>query len=282
MKVKHKKVLKRLLILIIILIAFIYTPFFQVVKSYSVMSVYSKIHENGTFMKEEGISIDMPGGLSTFAKDYYPFVMTYDTTSEFSRHLNTDVDLVVLYNFGAMEWLKGSSLMYKEDSPYYSGFYGAYVARYNEIDRQYGEIDDHIYIEEIMEVTNFDLKRLVMQSIGNKDPEVEYSVVNEDNPFKRTIDGIEFDVYDADLYMDGMNHEYIRDYTAYIQYGKPPKSDKEVESFAKINGYGRIYVYFDYETNVSFFFYIIAPTKETIEYSEEHFILPSEIEGISR
>jgi len=283
MKLIHKKKFVKLFIVIVLIIGFIYTPFFQVIKSYSVMAVYSKIHEKNSFMKDENIDIQLPGGRSTLKRDYYPFVMTYDTTPEFSKYLDTDVDLVVLYNFGAMEWLKGASLMYKESSPFYSGFYGVYVARYNEIDRQYGETENgDIYIEEIMEVTNFDLKILVMRSIGNKTPEIEYSIVNEDNPYKRTIDGLEFDVYDAELYMDGMNHEYVRDYTAYIQYGKPPKSKEPIESFKKINGYGRIYVYFDYDTKVSYFFYIIAPTKETVDYSEENFILPSKINGIAR
>lgn len=282
-KDKFKKIIRNLLITIVLIGVFVITPFFQVVKSYTIMSIYSKIHENGSFMKEEGIDIKMPAGLSTIEKDYYPFVMTYDTSEAFSRHLDTDVELVVLYNFGAMEWFKGSSLMYNEESPFYSGFYGAYVARHNEINRQYGEYTNgDIYIEEIMEVTNYDLKTLVMSSIGNKSPEIDYTIVNEGNPYRRTIDEIEFDVYDANLYMDGMNHVYEKDYTAYIQYGRPPKANAPSGSFLKMNGYGRIYVYFDYETNISYFFYIIAPSLETIEYSEEHFILPSEISGISR
>jgi len=274
--------LRNTLIVIVCLGLFTLTPFYQVLKSYAVMSVYSKAHELGSFLHDEDISIKMPGGLSTFKKDYYPFVMTYDTSTEYSERLNTDVDLVVLYNFGAMNWLSGSSLMYDVNSPYYSSFYGAYAARYNELERQYG-IDDsgEVDIAEIMEVTNFDLKVLVMESIGNQTPEVDYEVTNEDEPNKVEIDGILFDVYDATIFMDGMMHEYRNDYMAYIQYGRPPQVEKPINSFEKIEAYGRIYVYFDYDTAISYFFYIIAPTMETIEETQKNFIIPSKLKGIN-
>ncbi len=264
------------------MIIFTFTPFFQVVKSYTIMSVYSKKHEINSFIKDMGISIHMPGGLSTLKKDYYPFVMTYDTSDEFSEYLNMNIDLIILYNFGAMEWLKGSSLMYNESSPYYSSFYGAYIAKNNGISRQFGTQDNgNINIKEIMEVTNFDLKTLVLRSIGNESPEIEYEVVNIENPYQRIIDGISFDVYDVDINMDGMNHVFVKDYTAYIQYGRPVNKEGLIESFKKINNFGRIYVYFDYNTKVSYFFYIIAPSSKIIEDTEENFILPADIIGIT-
>jgi hypothetical protein len=194
LKKLKKETANRFLILIFLIIGFAFTPFFQVIKSYSVMAVYSKVSENNSFMKKENISIQMPGGLSTWQRDYYPFVITYDTTHEFSKHLNKDVDLVILYNFGAMKWLSGSSLMYDEDSPYYSGYYGAYLVRYNDLDRQYGLKDNgNIYIEEILQVTNFDLKTLVTKNLGNQNPEIECIIVNEEQPYERIIDGIVFD-----------------------------------------------------------------------------------------
>lgn len=279
---KTKKRLIKAGLLIILLALFFISPFFQVVKSYAVMGVYSKIHEKQSFMEEEGISIDIPGGLSTLQKDYYPFVMTYDTSEEFSERIGEPIDLVVLYNFGAMKWLSGSSLMYDVDSPYYSGFYGAYVAKFKESDRQYGLTEEGMTdIDAIMDVTDFDLKHLVLSSIGDKNPYVDYQISNLEAPYTREIDGIPFQVYDANLTMDGMMHIFEKDYMAYIQYGRPPKSKTLTESFRKIDAYGRIYIYYDETQKISYFFYIIAPTKATIEETEIHFILKSKIQGIS-
>lgn len=273
--------LKRFFLIIILIVLFIQTPMFQLVKSYSVMFFYSKIHEDKSFLSDENIEINIPGGWTTAKMDYYPFVMTFDPSESFSRRVGTDVDLTVLYNFGAMKWSTGASIMYDVNSPYYSGFYGAYTVRYNEIDRQYGLNEDgSINIEEVMDITDYDLKILVMKSVGNKDPHVEYTITNLDNPSIITIDGLEFTVFDADLEMDGLYHIYEKDYRAYIQYGRPALIDGVVKSFEMEDMYGRIYCHFDKETKISYFLYIIASTKGTILETETSYIKETEFEGI--
>jgi hypothetical protein len=239
------------------------------------------MHEKGSFLVKEDMKIKIPGGLSTLKKDYYPFVMVYDTSEEFSKAHNMSIDLLVYYNFGAMDLCKGSSLMYNMNSPYYSGFYGAYAARYKDLDRQYG-LDEkgQIDMKEVMEVTDFDLKELVMKSIGNTKPQVDYQILNEEDPRSLKIDDLDFLVYDAEILMDGMMHEYHSDFLAYIQYGKPPKAKAEIESFQNMKGYGRIYMYFEKESRISFFFYIIASNKSVLEETEQDFILKSTIKGI--
>lgn len=274
---KKKKIIK-VMVLVVFCILFFMSPFYQVVKSYTVMAVYSTYHKINTPIYKEGIRIHIPGGYATLKKDYYPFVMTYDTTQEYSDYIGEPVDLVVLYNFGAMEWFKGSSLMYEKNSPYYSGFYGAYVARYEDEAKQYGmNSDGDINVDEVMKVTNFDLKHLVLNSMGCQQPELTYNIEAQDHAIFKMIDGKKFRVIDATLTMSGMWHSYKTDYMAYIQYGRPPKGEALEQSFETIQGFGRIYLFFDTEQNTSYFFYIIAPTKETIEETEKNFILKSKI-----
>lgn len=262
------------------MILFGISPFFQVVKSYTVMTVYSYIHEQKAFLKDEGIDIRLPGGLSTLERDYYPFVMTFDTEGQFGRRQDEDIDLVVLYNFGHMEWLKGSSTMYDVDSPYYSGFYGAYLARYGDGERQYGMNEDGtINFDEANAVTDYDLKVLVMRSVGNKEPDVTYDIKNGDDPEVKIIDGLEFQVFDADILMDGLYHNYEKDYMAYLQYGRPVPRDG-LEDFPEVQMKGRFYVRFDTELGVSLFFYIIAPNEGTLQSTESSYIMKARIKGI--
>ncbi len=113
-------------------------------------------------------------------------------------------------------------------------------------------------MDELMAVTDYDLKTLVMKSVGNTTPEVDYEIINPETPKMVSIDGKDFLVYDAEIAMDGLMHEYEREYTAYIQYGRPTAYERSKNSFEKIGGYGRIYVYFDWDRDVSIIFYIIA------------------------
>lgn len=273
-----KSRLRKMVIIVMILILFILSPQFQVLKSYSIMFVYSKIHEKNSFLQEENIDIHMKGGLSTTERDYYPFVMTYDTTKEFSKVKNEAINLVVLYNFGYMEWLKGASVLYDESSPYYSTFYGMYIASVKDKSRQFGLFDSgDLNIDEIMNVTDFDLKELVLDSLGNFKGIVNYNLTNKESMDIVEIDGLSFQVLNADIEMNSMWHEYKKNYMAYLQYGTPSKYESTKESFALIKAYGRIYIYFDREKKVSYFGYIIATNKQVLEETEKKFILTTTI-----
>jgi len=275
-KMIKKVSVKKIAIGLGVIVLFVVSPFFQVVKSYAVMAVYSGIHEHHSFLEDEGIKIKIPGGLRTLGKDYYPFVMTYDSSKAFSDIMGEEMDLVILYNFGAMNWMEGASLIYDTDSPYYSSFYGAYAVAFEDRNRQFG-LDDQNQpnIEEIMKVTDHDLKQLVLKSVGDSDPYVVYKVNNRQF-YDTVIHNQHYLTFDADIEMDGMMHIYNKDYSAYIQYGRPPKKE-QTSSFDRIQVKGRIYMYFDKSDKISYFFYSIAPETETVDYIEEQFILKSKI-----
>ncbi len=277
---RKKKARYKWISILLLLILFLMSPFFQVTKSYIVMSVYSKIHENQSFLKEENIEIRMLGGLSTLERDYYPFVMTFDTEDYFGKYVGDDIDLVVLYNFGYMKWLKGASALYDPDSPYYNSFYGAYLVRYKDGLRQYAMNEDgSLNFDEANKVTDYDLKVLVMKSVGNMNPSVVYNIKKEEGERKVFIDDLEFRVFDAEISMDSLYHTYKDDYTAYIQYGRPWKIE-EIESFETCQMLGRFYVHFDETSKVSLFFYIITGDLETLQRTQESYIMKSLIKGI--
>ena len=112
------------------LILFVLSPVFPFVRSLAVMSVYSGIHRQESLMKQEGIRLKIPGGLSTGEADWYPFVMTFNASEPFQRFIqDPSVKLTILYNFPAFSMKKGCSRLFDTASPYYNSFYGAYLVQ---------------------------------------------------------------------------------------------------------------------------------------------------------
>ncbi len=271
-----KRWIKIVLFIVTLVLLLINSSIFPILKSYAVMFVYSQMHERESFLYEEEIRLQLQGGLATWKKDYFPFVIAFDASKAFSRYIDEPIDLTIYYNFGAFDVRQGASSLYNQNSPFYSTFYGAYAIRYKDSEEIYGlRTDQKPDIEAITKITDFDLKHLVYNSIGHVEPELKYKI--ENNEEVMVIDGREFIVFDATIQMDGMWHQYERDYRAYIQYGKPPIQLEDKESFEAIEGFGRIYLHYDDIEGISYFFYIITADKETLQYTEEAFIANAKI-----
>lgn len=110
---------------------FVISPYSRYALSLSVMSVYSKICEQESILKEKGMELEIPGGCEAEKPDWYPFVMTFNPgQSAIENYLGEKGSrLTILYNFPAFDlrWGKGCSRLYDDTSPYYDGFYGAYI-----------------------------------------------------------------------------------------------------------------------------------------------------------
>ena len=140
------------------------------------MSIYSASESKTSLMKKEGIDLKIPGGYSTLKKDWYPFVITYNAHG-FSNFTKKDVDLSILYNFGAFDYIKGSSLLYSVSSDYHSAFYGAYAVKENGNSygyNQYGKIN----VDEMADIFKYDMQVLVLQSIGCDSPIFDFEIKN--------------------------------------------------------------------------------------------------------
>lgn len=271
---KHR--ILSILIILSGLIAFRISPIYPVLKSYLVMSVYSHMHEKNSFLEKLNIDVQIPGGLSTPNKDYYPFVICYDSGEDYSERIHEEVELVIYYNFPAMDLSQGASLLYKENSPLCNSFYGAYALQFKNQDKIFGRKTDGLPdYESIMDVTRFDLEELVLESVGAVNPKVDYELESVEETI--VFDGKEFQILEAQLECEGLWHEVKKDYLAYIQYGRPTSKMGAGTSFKRIKMYGRIYMYIDEVTKISYFYYALATTKEQIEDIERKFIITSKI-----
>ena len=253
-------------IIIILVVILMQTPVYPWAKSIVVMSVYSRYESGYSLLKDKNIQIKIPGGLQTKEKDWYPFVMTFNDDRGFSGFMGEPMRMTVLYNFGHFSPLKGYASYYDIDSPYYNSFYGAYgVSKGSE--EAFGFIDGEVDHEAISKVPEFDMVRLVLESIGSYDNIFEYEVISEEKAELFNED--DWLVIDANIKVNGSMHTYKKDHRAYIQYGKPPKAssvvENSIEDFAVVDMVGRIYAKHYEEKNITLFFYCITREDAVIE-----------------
>ncbi|PKM57148.1 MAG: hypothetical protein CVU98_07560 [Firmicutes bacterium HGW-Firmicutes-3] len=267
---RFRTVISRFLIytmmIIILVIIIMQTPVYPWTKSIVVMSIYSRYESGYSLLRDKNIQIKIPGGFQTKEKDWYPFVMTFNDDLGFSGFIGEPMRMTVLYNFGHFSPLKGYASYYDIDSPYYNSFYGAYgVSKASE--EAFGFIDGKADHEAISKVPEFDMVRLVLESIGSYDNTFEYEVISEEKA--ELFNETDWLVIDAKIKVNGSMHTYKADHRAYIQYGKPPKVspvvEDSVEDFAVIDMVGRIYVKHYKEKNITLFFYCITREDAVIE-----------------
>ena len=114
---KKKKTAAIAAAVVLALIFFIISPLFPYAVSLSVMSVYSHIHEADSIMANKGIELAIPGGGETSEDDWYPFVMTFNPGEAFGRTVgDRNLELTILYNFGAFDLRRGCSRLYDRQS----------------------------------------------------------------------------------------------------------------------------------------------------------------------
>ena len=250
---KKKKWLRWLPVMAVCAAVFIW--FFPALKSYAVMGVYSAMHHNTSVMRQNGFDIKMDAG-----KGWYPFVLTFNADG-FSAWSGTAADMSILYNFGAFDASSRTSSLYDQSSPWYSAFYGAYVA--NKDGGAFGFDDDGLVdMQQIIQAVEYDYTQLVMRNFGCLGPvfSVEEYAVLEDTECAGSGGWTQID---ALMRVNGVAHQYSTDKNAYLQYGRPP--NHAGEDFPIIQMIGRLYVKYLDEYDCTVMLYAMAPDIHVVD-----------------
>ena len=274
-----EKVLLIVTVILVLVALLLMAPFNKIFLSMTVMHFYSDSCEKDALTATEGIELNIPGGDATSERDWFPFVMTFHPGSSFGEYVGTYTSLSILYNFGDFVPMKGCSLLYDPDSPYYSSFYGAYLVKnrngtpygftYND-DRKTTGIEE----EEIAAVARFDYQQLVLRDFGLSyaDAVFDFEVSElSENISYAGIDG--WYKIDAGLTVNGCGHEKTQFTQSYLQYGIPAFDVDE--NLKPVQMYGRIYGKFIEEKGVSVFFYIITADKTALEQTDAEILSKS-------
>jgi len=261
-----------IIILVILITATIW--FWYPIRSLFVMSIYSGIHENDSIMEKENFSIDIPGGLSTKNKDWYPFVMTFNADSYRARG-NEIQGMTILYNFPAFNPLLRTNTFYEEDSQYNSSFYGAYVVQSpTALPYCYTE-EGTLDYDELMHTFKYDYKNLVLKSLGDSD--FKFTVQQFTSA---TVDYLGYSGWNkvsAIIETNSVIHEFAGYRQSYLQYGRPIK--KPTINFADITMYGRLYMRFFPEYNSTVIMYIMTPSYEILNECDNNILSKSVIKS---
>lgn len=253
-----KKLIAGMVALALVLIAAAH--FIPYAASLGVMQIYSSIHEKQGLPEKHGMEIEIPGGLATAEKDWYPLVLTYHAGKDFGRWAGEPgMELTVLYNFPAFRRI------FDPQSPYYSSFYGAYVV--------YGADGERTMEELASMAAEYDYKELVLADLG---------LAEEDMVFDWKITGQEPDAEyagirgwtrtDAVVTTNGMAHRPDKFRRSYIQYGLPNYDVDTEQQFKTIRFFGRVYGKQFEEHGLSIFFYIMTADEEVLSECDELFL----------
>lgn len=246
----------RVLLALLAVVVLLCTPPFATLRSMGIMSAYSAYCERNSIEKQQGFSLEIPGGMITGERDWYPLMLFFDASSEFSRRTETETQLNIYYTFGAYDIWKGCSQLYDPQSPYYTSFYGAYVVQGEE----YRTLD----LEKVVQVMEFDLFELVLDDFGlDSDNEVFEWTVTRQQKLPEYIGVSDWLQIDADVTVNGAAHIQDGFRLSYLQYGAP--GAYEGEAFAPVALQGRMIGRYFEEWDCCIFFYILAADENVLE-----------------
>lgn len=273
---KRKTIVSIIIIAIVLTIILLSAPLKYSVRSYTFMYFNNIIQKKDSLFKSNSIELKMPGGRETRKKDWYPFVLYHNDNEGFSRYIGKKVSLTILYNFGHFNILQGMSSFFDSSSQYYSGFYGAYIVKEHRGKSFVFFEDGSLNIEGALKIPQYDYKYLVLESLGCPKNKRVFNTVIE--IVQENISYIGYDGWtrvDSKVITNGSIHNYTKNLKAYIQYGVPRKEYFTDEEFPIIKLYGRTYVKYFREKDVTIFLYILAPKRSTIESCDEEILSKS-------
>lgn len=255
----------RILCLCAVVILLLCTPPFATLRSMGVMSLYSAWCARDSIEKEKGFRLEIPGGMLTGERDWYPMTLFYDASEEYAWRSGTDRRLNIYYNFPCYDLWKGCSELYNPDSPYYMGFYGAYLLEGSALE-----------LEEIVGVLRFDLFELVLDDFGlEREDEVFSYTIESATPVESYAGQEEWFRWDARVLVNGAAHSKQGFRRSYLQYGIPKEETEK--AFEPVELYGRMIGRYFERWDTSVFFYILAADPEVLEECDRRILSQSRL-----
>ena len=265
---------KKIVLGLMAVVIFLCTPPAATLRSMCVMSLYSAWCGRDSIEKREGFRLEIPGGMRTGERDWYPLSLLYDASEEFAWRTGTDTRLNIYYTFPAYDLWKGCSMLYDTDSPYYSSFYGAYLVQGEEI---WGfSSEGEIALEEVAQILRFDLFELVLDDLGLPKEQETFSWELTENPEKISYIGWEdWTQVDARITVNGAAHSPGHFCLSYLQYGAPVQEVSEPYAVTQL--YGRLIGRYFPEWETSIFFYILTAQPEALEQCDRRILSQSRL-----
>lgn len=272
-KNKGFKIVTRILFFLIIFVIII-----AVVPQLRVMTVVKfnkQLHEYHSVQREQGVQINIPTGRITREKDWFPIMNVFHDEKGFSNKIKRDVELTILYNYGDFDSLFGTSLYYDSDSPYYGGYYGAYILKDNSNHNSFYGFDEkgNVIPEEFAQIPEYDQKYLALASIGSdwhkRVFKIEAGEILEDVNYAGYENWVRVD---SSIYTNGPAHKRKKFQLGYLQYGNPLLNKEEEEDFKPANFHGRMYIRAFEKSRVTICLYIMAIDEGVLEDCDEKFL----------
>lgn len=244
-------------------------------RSLAVMSVSDALNRRQSLMAESGLSVKLPGGLSTGKRDWFPKLLCFDAGTGFGSFAGLPgTRLTVLYNFGSYGFA-GHSSLFDPASPYYSSFYGAYLVRQPEGAFGFtkeGEPDPAA----VALVPEYDFSRLVLFDFGLAPEDFVFDWQLTELSSAVSLAGFDdWTRFTADLRVNGAAHRASGFVPSYLQYGVPMKA--VADPFAPADLKGVVYVRYFPAENVSLFLYGLTADEEALAECEKNFLQKARI-----
>ena len=267
-----KKKIKNVLLGILILVALVLIIPYS--RTLAATELYSIANKQASPLSENNMEINIPSGKITEEKDWFNnMVWFHDET-----YRNSNVDITVLYSYGAFNNILGTSSYYDQNSQYYGSFYGGYFIINNNDDKFGYKEDNSLDVAEIMSITEHDQKNLVLPALGCERDKRVFEV-NDVNGMK-TVSYIGYDDWitvDSKIITNGPAHEKNDFYRGYFQYGLPLEPIKGSYDFEPKEFYGRIYVRYFEEYKATVCLYIMSYDEDVMNITDSEILSKSKI-----
>jgi len=234
-----KKYILRITIILLISLIILNVYF---IRSILVMIPYNIINLRNSFVYEENVEIDIP---KEEKLDWYPIMNTFNA-KYFSNFIKKDVDLVVYYTFGSFK--NKYSNIFRESSPTYSSFYGAYITKNNSKKDFILSNSGKLILKDIKDILIYDYIYLVLKPLGyNEVINIDFEIIDKKENSHRII-------LTTEIRMNGLAHSYKKFNSNYLQYGTPDKYLDE--EFSQIKTYGKFIIEKE-KKDINIVYYII-------------------------